>query len=1031
MNATRPTWIEQDKPLLQGTSALRTLFDVGTLAGLSDGQLLERFSQGGPAAEPAFALLVERHGPMVLHVARGVLGDRHEAEDVLQATFLVLARQAGSIRRGDAVASWLYGVSRRLSLRARRRLARQRALEERRRREIVRGEPASTPPREPWPELYEELDRLPASFRAAVVLCDLEGHSYEQAAARLRCPVGTLQSRLSRGREKLRRRLEGRGFGSALALLGTRPPALSPAVPSTIAKAAVAVVSGAATPGIVSASAVALAASEAKRGALGVLLAGCTTLLAAGLVVAGLAGFSGGEGPPATTLAWETSEPQPDPEPIYLRLLDVDGKPVAGADVVATSFEANCPPRRLKTDAEGYLPVTRDDAGLYPCFVAGRGESLAWAKIMDPDRVKATKDVPVVLALRPLSHRVEGSVVDQAGKPIAGVELAMEGYGEGANGDEIQVLVPAYRPGSLGVLPRAVSDAAGRFVLSLPDGTPAWLSIRHPQYIGANATAASDVGMLDRIVLEPGGTIAGRVVDATTGRPVPGVILGAQAIEYHEHMRSGGWAEGESDAQGRFAIHGLESSVYNLVFLSASGRPTATARAVEGLRVRVGESTAALVKIIEGRPLRGVVIDQATRKPLRGTQVGCYGPARPRTSAVVETRKTDAQGTFTLYVPPGEQYVYIMDGFGNSRLSKQTVDVPEEGEVGEVRLVKTSAPVSMVGVAKAAMPQEAFEPVKERVKLAPDAANEAPAAPTRTLTGHVRDARGQPVPAVHVNITRAVPGGVPAQPQPPKLVATDREGTFLLKDVRRVPLTLFVNKPGYISEQHSIPADRDEVEITYAMKPDASSRNLPPPRHDEPIPAALRPRLTFLELSESGNDFLGDGPGGVNNDLNRLPRGVSRLDGTYFQIGESMVHLRGQQNPESPLEIKGIKVRARGDRIHFLHGVQNVVNPGTEVGAYVVHYVDGSTARIPLVYGRDLANWWQFGAEVPDRPTAAKVAWSGLNDATEHNKRVRIRLFALAWANPHPEKEIASIDMTSAGTPCDPFLVAATVERDE
>ena len=71
-------------------------------------------------AEAAFTLLVQRHGPMVLNVCQGVLGDRHDAEDVFQATFLVLARQAGSIRREDAVASWLYGVARRLSLRSRR-----------------------------------------------------------------------------------------------------------------------------------------------------------------------------------------------------------------------------------------------------------------------------------------------------------------------------------------------------------------------------------------------------------------------------------------------------------------------------------------------------------------------------------------------------------------------------------------------------------------------------------------------------------------------------------------------------------------------------------------------------------------------------------------------------------------------------------------------------------------------------------------------------------------------------------------------
>ncbi len=184
--------------------SLRTLFGVGTLSGLTDGQLLERFARGrglaGPSdSEAAFAAIVERHGSMVLGVCRAVLGDRHDAEDACQATFLVLARSAGRIRRGDSVASWLYGVARRVALRARRQAARRRELERRRLAGMKAGEPACSPPAEPWPELYEELDRLPQPFRAAVVLCDLEGHSYEQAAGLLHCPVGTLQSRLARG----------------------------------------------------------------------------------------------------------------------------------------------------------------------------------------------------------------------------------------------------------------------------------------------------------------------------------------------------------------------------------------------------------------------------------------------------------------------------------------------------------------------------------------------------------------------------------------------------------------------------------------------------------------------------------------------------------------------------------------------------------------------------------------------------------------------------------------------------------------
>ncbi|MHB1561188.1 MAG: RNA polymerase sigma factor [Isosphaeraceae bacterium] len=110
---------------------LATLFDSGTASGLGDRVLLERFAdrQGAddPMAEAAFAALVERHGPMVLRVCRAVLGDRHEAEDAFQATFLVLASRARSIRQSDSIGSWLHGVALRVSGRARWRSARRHA----------------------------------------------------------------------------------------------------------------------------------------------------------------------------------------------------------------------------------------------------------------------------------------------------------------------------------------------------------------------------------------------------------------------------------------------------------------------------------------------------------------------------------------------------------------------------------------------------------------------------------------------------------------------------------------------------------------------------------------------------------------------------------------------------------------------------------------------------------------------------------------------------------------------------------------
>ncbi len=210
---------------------IESLFEGGSVAGLTDRQLLERFTARRDAAgEAAFAALVTRHGPMVLDVCRQLLGDRHHAEDAFQAVFLVLARKARSIRDPDLLGTWLYGVALRTARKARARLDRRRRHEESdamRRpssgsRRVV--EPTVQPAeesaiaREQAEVLHDEIDRLPRPFRLPVVLCYFEGLTLDEAARRLRCPAGTLRSRLARAREKLRRGLTRRG----VVLLGRR-----------------------------------------------------------------------------------------------------------------------------------------------------------------------------------------------------------------------------------------------------------------------------------------------------------------------------------------------------------------------------------------------------------------------------------------------------------------------------------------------------------------------------------------------------------------------------------------------------------------------------------------------------------------------------------------------------------------------------------------------------------------------------------------------------------------------------------------
>jgi HlyD family secretion protein len=204
--------------------SVRTLLEVGTSTGLSDDQLLERYLlRVDDAAEAAFRVLVERHGPMVLRTCRGVLHDIHAAEDAFQATFLILARKARSIRKRDSIASWLFGVARRVAGRSEVQRKR-RATHERQVVAMARATVGSSDRApEPIPEVQEEVDRLPERYWAPIVLCYLEGLTQEEAASRLHLPASTVRVRLMRARSRLRDRLIRRGLAPALlAGLSTR-----------------------------------------------------------------------------------------------------------------------------------------------------------------------------------------------------------------------------------------------------------------------------------------------------------------------------------------------------------------------------------------------------------------------------------------------------------------------------------------------------------------------------------------------------------------------------------------------------------------------------------------------------------------------------------------------------------------------------------------------------------------------------------------------------------------------------------------
>ncbi len=192
---------------------------IKTTDGLADRVLLDRFVKHRD--ETAFAALVARHGGMVLGICRRTLRHAHDAEDACQATFLVLARKAGAIRKMESLPSWLHGVAYHVATNLRRDMARRNAREASLTEPFGADAPADISQREAQAVLDEELARLPAKYRAPLVLCYLEGKTRDEAAQELGWSLGTLKGRLERGRELLRRRLTRRGLTFSAALLST------------------------------------------------------------------------------------------------------------------------------------------------------------------------------------------------------------------------------------------------------------------------------------------------------------------------------------------------------------------------------------------------------------------------------------------------------------------------------------------------------------------------------------------------------------------------------------------------------------------------------------------------------------------------------------------------------------------------------------------------------------------------------------------------------------------------------------------
>jgi len=433
---------------------LREMVNAEESVDASDGELLQSFS--ARQEESAFVALLKRHGSMVYRVCRRVGNSEHDAEDAFQATFLLLARKAGSIRKQESVASWLHGVAYRLALEAKVHGSRRRSCEKRAVEMRKTSADSAIAGRELQMELDDALGQVPEKYRAPLLLCYLEGKTHEQAARQLGCPLGTLRSRIARGRSRLRDVLERRGLSFSATALATALLAsdASAAVVSNnilhaTAQAALIYAGSGIVPTFVSTRTAALL----EKGLRAMFLAKLKVATAV-LFVLGVFGLGVGAVVPRMLAHPFTptseSHPQPaldlnsfqgatvparkaEPSPatlasadevtqhkaiIHGRVLDNHGKPRADARLLLLG-EDNRPVVLGTSAADGQFSVemSRDRKNHYlVAYYAGLGLDAVECSGSQP---------PAEVTLRlPEEVPITGRVVNTEGKPIAGVSIS-------------------------------------------------------------------------------------------------------------------------------------------------------------------------------------------------------------------------------------------------------------------------------------------------------------------------------------------------------------------------------------------------------------------------------------------------------------------------------------------------------------------------------------------------------------------------------------------------------------------------------
>jgi len=727
---------------------LRRMVSAKAYEDTSDGELLERFRTG--REEAAFVALLRRHGPMVLHVCRRVQGNEHDAEDTFQATFLLLARKAGAIRKQESVASWLHGVAHRLALEAKGQGARRQARE----RRVAEMGKASAVSDKAWQDLQATLDealrQVPEKYRAPLLLCYLEGKTQEEAARHLGCPLGTLRSRLARGRNRLKAVLERQGvrlsataLAAALAATTASAAVAFPLLQRT-GRAALEYAGGKAATALVSARAAALLEGGLKAMAAGKLKIATAVVLAAGTFGLGaaavathvLAGPSaataearspaapGLKGRPDASASPEGMSKEPaaasparagkgDQHGIAIRgrVLDVNGKPLAGATLLLLGQADKL--ADLGTSAADGRFTVRVPKGPKAYYLVAR---VAGAGIDFIDLGRRNPTGQVELRMVP-DRLIRGRILDTQGKPVAGAGVAVTWVGVYA-GNSLDTFLAEWKqrnfmngvPDGVKSLWRdgssflaATTDAAGRFAVA-GTGAERLVSLR----IHRAGIADDEVWVVNRhgfdptpynqatrdnipkgfehfafrlllhgsdvsLVAEAEKPIRGVVKEADTGKGRPGVEVCLTRAGDDLLMVS---LKTQTDAHGRYTLRGARKAKSYMVEVWSDPAAGYMPCQVWAADTAGYQPVTADIRVAKGVAVTGRVIDKSTGKSIPGiARVGVlsdnpFVKAYPEFSSSAWMRTEDlvtaADGTFRVVTIPGP--VLLMGGPDYRRL---------------------------------------------------------------------------------------------------------------------------------------------------------------------------------------------------------------------------------------------------------------------------------------------------------------------------------------------------------------------------